>query len=624
MPLNKKKSLVFLTGIVLFSGCQKDEKSDPVDVVNEGSNLCTSELADECASLEVYVAEQTELQQASLQNYDMDQLLSHSIEIDHATSMKDLYRKGFSNGSVPVEQEKARYQFMKALANPDFNAVGDFSNCSAGAECEAYQRQNQALRTRLEALQNQGSEEAVRLRVNTNLTVLKANNSSQSLLVDRAYASVMSFLANAERLMVTGTSAVDTSVIDPAQCPKELQAQCFATFEKIGELNQQRIAALASNDDSALTDLSLEINYHYDILQTLTAGNGPESTEYQKVEKRYYALRVISLSGLKGYSLEEQNEVRKVTERYGDLKIGTTLDDSGEAQWVDTELEQEKPWSGYWYPFRYQDMFNGLASDSFKKESSPLEVFDQILVSLGREPGAAAWEKKRFQSNAWESSDGLCDAWSVAAALSREPDQSVEYQGVELSPAHIKGLLVQKYSNYKKERFGISYQGFIETDGLGQDLRPEAFHQLVTKMIEEGKAPVVDTDPNFPIWNMPMYKYEWKIKKDPNIANALLVTARPWFVKFRNQETNELTNYNVGRESNLYIPTYKYRLYHDGSETGETKTIIYGEWILDDVAGEHPDTVFMVNEGEEENIGPRNPFVAENMDVLNEIVLQFQ
>lgn len=623
MPMKFHKTALLCTGL-LIAACQSGEDGDDILPVSEGNNLCLADLADECRSLQAYADEQSDLQNSSMQRYAVDELLAYSIEVDHANNKINLYSKGFTPSSAPIQQENQRYEYMKSLINPNFDDVGNFTQCAAGAACEEYKRQNTALRSRLDELVNKQSEEALRLRINTNMTVLKANSEPQNLLLDRAYSSVMSFLANAERMKIGSDSEIDTNVIDPSQCPRDLQADCQNIFELIAQLNADRLKSLGDQNDTRARELSLQINYNYDLLQTLMGGNGPDSDAYRAIEQRYYALQIISDAGLKGYSIEEQNEVRKVTNLYGDLKIKPTLDEDGNAEWQGIELTDDRPWSGYWYPFRYKDMFNGLASDSFKKNASPLESFDRILESLGREPGAAEWEKKRQRSNVWESSDGLCDAWSVAAALTPEPNQSFKYEGVKLTPSHIKGLLVQKYSNYRKDRFGISYQGFIDTDGLGQDLRPEAFHQLVTNMISEKKAPIVDTDPNFPIWNMPMFKYEWKVVDDPENKNAYLVTARAWYAKFRNKETNELTNYQIGRGSDVYLPTYKYRLYFDSREAGDEKTIIYGEWIIDRAAGEHPDTVFMVKNGEDENIGPRNPFVAENLDVLNEILLQAQ
>src|SRR5690606_36063226 len=105
-------------------------------------------------------------------------------------------------------------------------------------------------------------------------------------------------------------------------------------------------------------------------------------------------------------------------------------------------------------------------------------------------------------------------------------------------------------------------------------------------------TPVVDTDPNFPIWNMPLYKYQWKVNKDPDFENAVLVTATASYVKFRKMPSSKLTDY-FGRGSDSFITIYKYRLFLDPTSSNKNgKRVIYGEWLKDRNASTYPDTVF--------------------------------
>ena len=174
-------------------------------------------------------------------------------------------------------------------------------------------------------------------------------------------------------------------------------------------------------------------------------------------------------------------------------------------------------------------------------------------------------------------------------------------EGIEFTIADQKALLTFSHLKANKKVFGIPYKGNAKTDGTYQDIRPEAFHQLVvTALGKEKKAIVIDDVAGVQVWNKPLYRFRWKIEKDPNFDFAFLVRAWPLLIKERNRETDEPTSKN-----DVLAPNYQYRLYVDKNiqKNGKYK-VIAGQWVGESFRN-HPDTVTYPSEGEE--LGSHNP-----------------
>ena len=39
------------------------------------------------------------------------------------------------------------------------------------------------------------------------------------------------------------------------------------------------------------------------------------------------------------------------------------------------------------------------------------------------------------------------------------------------------------------------------------------------------------------VWNKPLYRYRWKVKKDPNCDDAFVAKAYAWLIKERSSES---------------------------------------------------------------------------------------
>lgn len=259
-------------------------------------------------------------------------------------------------------------------------------------------------------------------------------------------------------------------------------------------------------------------------------------------------------------------EVKKVYRDFGDLYIKETSNESGKI--ISKELRVQRPWSGYWLPFRDRSLYEG--------NNSPLGKMDQIVRYLGYDSKIAETQKKTFGIYSADGWEGLCDAWALASVMTPEPKQAKTVYGIKFSIADLKALQTFSHANYPYIQYGITYRGDADTDGTIQDLKPEAFHQIVTKVLgEQKRALVIDETAGVEIWNKPLYSYRWRITKDPDYDFAYLVKAFPLLVKQRETNSSTLTDID-----DTLAPIYNYRLYVDKSVEKDGKyRVIAGQWV---------------------------------------------
>ena len=93
------------------------------------------------------------------------------------------------------------------------------------------------------------------------------------------------------------------------------------------------------------------------------------------------------------------------------------------------------------------------------------------------------------------------------------------------------------------------------------------------------------------IWNKPLFRYRWKVVKDPENDYAFLVKGYPWLVKERSKETDQPTS-----SMDIVAPVYSYRLFVDKKTKKNNKyLVVAGEWTGDSYK-DHPDTIKVVEE----------------------------
>lgn len=375
--------------------------------------------------------------------------------------------------------------------------------------------------------------------------------------------------------------------------------------------------ARKNKDEVGYAQAQLQLNY----ISELIKAKDKSSTETQRIHRKYKILsnifqnevlaftrkypdkkniknsynfkirNIIKNDYNQVYNIDESNfksvyhpkalkEVNQVFSDFGPLYIKELRrkDDQSKLQ-AKNIVAHTKPWSGFWYPFENHSLF--------KEDNSPFAKLDQLYAKLGLESYIKETEAdfhKGFKPDAWE---GLCDAWSAAAVLNKEPKQAKVIEGIEFSIADQKALLTFSHLKVNKVVYGVQYQGNAETDGTYQDIMPEAFHKLVgTVLGKEGRALIIDDVAGVQVWNKPLYAYRWTVEQDKEYDNIYNVKGYARLINQRRIESDRLTSNN-----DYLVRTYEYRLYVDTQDQNEDGyRVIAGQWINDSWK-DHPDTV---------------------------------
>lgn len=282
------------------------------------------------------------------------------------------------------------------------------------------------------------------------------------------------------------------------------------------------------------------------------------------------------------YHPDSLAQVRRVMKDFGELYVKESPK-RRQRYIASSVVSKRRPWSGYWYPFENQSLYHG--------SDAPLAKLDRLYAALGFDTHIAEEESQfhqGFRPDAWE---GMCDAWSAAAVLNSEPKSTKTITGrdfsIDFSIADQKALLTFSHLRVNKRVYGVQYAGDYRTDGTYQDIKPEAFHKIVTAVVgEERRALVVDDVAGIQVWNKPLYAYRWHIEQDPNRDHIFNVKGYARFIVQRRQESEKLTSSN-----DYLVRNYEYRLYVDKSVgNSEGYRVIAGQWVNESFA-DHPDTV---------------------------------
>ncbi len=379
------------------------------------------------------------------------------------------------------------------------------------------------------------------------------------------------------------------NLVENPGCQADLQTLCNDVQTQI-DAKQEEIKKLAEAGDTvALYKAQLDLNELMEIRSSYQRGD----SDVTAIKDRYASLRQLltanssdtTAMGAITYPKEEIAAVREVFDALGELTIDPAViaDTANDKSKTVTYNAQEAgtPWAAYWYPRRNKSMYE--AGDA------PLRKLDQWLNTQGKASKIVEWEENNFDIAAaeWE---GLCDAWAMASVMTPEPKKDLNIDGINFTPSDLKALTIKYFEGYKPKIYGRRYQGLAATDGLIQDLRPEAFHKLVEEYIGKQKKPIIiDEDPGPEIWSKPVFRMAVNVMKDPNKPQALIVKAFPWMTRQRASIDNSSTSLT----SDLAAPTYEYRLYYDAKPGADGRLkIIAGEWIGASL-NFHPDMVFL-------------------------------
>ncbi len=408
---------------------------------------------------------------------------------------------------------------------------------------------------------------------------------------------------------------------------------------EIHQLEKKLKSAKQSKDYISAAELQFELNYKTELEN---AKSDPD--EEQRIHRKYEILSIVLKdeiqvyeenqelhpiqnlapsqempSILNGIGMETANqvydapsftsayhplaleEVKKVFKDFGPLYINETFDEKGRPGQVKVTA-LTRPWAGYWYPFTDKSLYTSKIEtvDDPKhpgrkiqvvKELSPLGKLDLVYKKKNIISNLVEEEVKRFEGFHPDGWEGLCGGRAYASVIVPEPTAPIVVEGVRFSIADQKALHTFAHLSYSNTVYGVVYRGTAETDGTYQDIKPEAFHQLVMAVVgKEQRAFVIDDTAGPPVWNKPLYSYQWKIEKDPKYDFAFNVKARAFLVKERSKEETDILTGAPGTDD-IMAPTYTYRLYVDKKDVKDGKyRVIAGQWTGESFR-DHPDTV---------------------------------
>jgi hypothetical protein len=170
--------------------------------------------------------------------------------------------------------------------------------------------------------------------------------------------------------------------------------------------------------------------------------------------------------------------------------------------------EHQNPYSGHIYPDRsrgtasilrkYDKAFNGGGLPATVHEqrdtsmTAPISrtytgrgLFGGLLLGRARSRGVPHWY-------------GHCNGWTAATIRHAEPQTSVMRNGVQFTPADIKGLLAEIYI----------YNEHIVLGGQQYRMNPGTFHAIIANWLGRGgHAVAMEADPGREKWNYPIYRF---------------------------------------------------------------------------------------------------------------------
>jgi len=267
-------------------------------------------------------------------------------------------------------------------------------------------------------------------------------------------------------------------------------------------------------------------------------------------------------------SLNTPEQFRQVTNSFGELKVS-------EGDFTGTS--KITPWSSWWFPTKDKYLF----SNQDNTKLAPLEKYDLFLEkTTGSAALSAQYEENEIYDEREVNWAGLCHAWAVASVLHQEPKFTVSRQNIDFSVGDQKALLLKSYENVSGlEIYGHRFDGGPNDEY--EDIYPDQFHRFSQYFLFEKKLPILmDYDPSFPVWTVPVYKIKFNIKKiDESTASvkAWVEIASP-FVESPNfvgtKKSVKLYEYNLfGTWSNG-------ELYVTGSEWINASTFDHPDFLI--------------------------------------------
>lgn len=258
-------------------------------------------------------------------------------------------------------------------------------------------------------------------------------------------------------------------------------------------------------------------------------------------------------------------EFSKVTQDFGALRVR-----AGEF----TGTTKIVPWSSWWFPTKDSYLFEN--DDS--RKLAPLQKYDLYVEQRdGTSPEAALFERLEIYDPSEVNWAGLCHAWAVASVLHQEPRFEVLRDDIRFSVGDQKALLLKTYENVGDLKiYGARYNGSY--NDAFEDVYPDQFHRFAQVHLFEQKLPfLMDYDPSFPVWTVPVHKVKFKIEK----TSATSAAVKAWVTLV--SPFVESPDF-VGTKNS--VKAYEYEL--TGTWVADELLVTSSEWV-NESKFDHPD-----------------------------------
>jgi hypothetical protein len=205
-----------------------------------------------------------------------------------------------------------------------------------------------------------------------------------------------------------------------------------------------------------------------------------------------------------------------------------------------------------------------------------------------------------------------------------EPKRPVTIQmgkdRITFSVADLKALLLKTYEAV--DDADLKYYGQKFTGGpdgwIYPDIFPNEFHRFLEVFLFDRKQSfVMDHDPGPEVWNVPVYKTNFKMEAVPGNPNAVAVTTWVYYAKVVLPNEKDF----VGTKET--VRTYHYNLYGFRNENGDL-AVTSGEWTVGsdkiDSIKDHPDFITTIRNPLTIKRKSYNPEIEVNL--VDEILLK--
>lgn len=243
------------------------------------------------------------------------------------------------------------------------------------------------------------------------------------------------------------------------------------------------------------------------------------------------------------------------------------LADSGEVSGV---------WTGSWWPL------------SQGGTVGPLRKLDRITNGQGL---ASAWEQKTVDRYGDVSWAGHCNGLAAAGTMTKEPRNSVRYDGVDFGVEDIKALLVETWQGGGRIVGGRCNEEQLETDEYGRYVRAECrgmnagtFHLGITNFLGKFKKPLIlDVSSGVMVWNYAVVSFEIESQEEVSSSEASELLGARGNYRFNH---NAVAFMRV--KMNITLVTGQRKTYEYIIEGDSRGDVIGGEWIGSSKSS-HPD-----------------------------------